>query len=232
MPPPAARTLAALLLLQPTLFAVPMVVLGAAIGWPGSLRLPAGEILPLIHSNAATVQLGYWAYLLVSLAMVPLAFALRAWFIAHGQPAWPHDALAFLGATAGILKTLGIVRWLAAMPTLATLHAAPAAPRAEIELAFTALNAYAGAVGELLGVQLASGLWMLGAGLALTRAGMVWPGRALALAGLLFLVTCFRTFLPAAAAVQTVAVPVALLALASTAFAFVRSRQPNIATAA
>jgi hypothetical protein len=189
-----------------------MVVLGQAIGWPGSLRLPAAEILPLIHAHPGAVQLGYTAYLLVSLALIPLAFALRGWMIARGQGGWHADALAFLGAAAGLLKMLGIVRWLSAMPVLATLHASTdQAGRAMLEATFTGLNAYAGAVGELLGVQLTSGLWLLGVGAVLLRSGRRWLGAWGLAAGLLFVATTLRVALPEAAALQSIAVPVTLL---------------------
>ncbi|MCX7376367.1 MAG: DUF4386 family protein [Alphaproteobacteria bacterium] len=230
MSAPSRTALAALLALQPALFAVPMVVLGQAIGWPGSLRLPAAEILPLIHAHPGAVQLGYTAYLLVSLALVslalvPLAFALRGWMAAKGQGGWHADALAFLGAAAGILKMLGIVRWLSAMPVLAAQHAsADAAGRAMLEASFTALNAYAGAVGELLGVQLTSGLWLLGLGTILLRAGHRWLGAWGLASGALFLATTLRIGLPEAAALQAVAVPVTLLWFAGFAATVARGR--------
>ncbi len=225
MSAPSRTALAGLLALQTALFAVPMVVLGQAIGWPGSLRLPAAEILPLIHAHPGAVQLGYTAYLLVSLALVPLAFALRAWMIAKGQGGWQADALAFLGAAAGVLKMLGIVRWLSAMPLLAAQHAtADAATRALLEASFTALNAYAGAVGELLGVQLTSGLWLLGIGTALLRAGHTWLGAWGLAAGTLFLAVTLRLAIPEAAALQTAAVPVALLWFLALAAATARGK--------
>jgi hypothetical protein len=209
---PSRLALAGLLLLQPALFAVPMVVLGQAIGWPASLALPAAQALPLIHAHAGAVQLGYSAYLLVSLALLPLAFALRGWMIAKGQGGWQADALAVLGAASGILKMLGIVRWLSVMPVLAAQHAtADATGRAMLEVGFTAMNAYAGAVGELLGVQLTSGLWLLGIGLVLLRAGHRWTGAWGAAAGLAFLATTLRIALPEAAVLQSAAVPLTLL---------------------
>ncbi len=225
MSAPSRTALAALLALQPALFAVPMVVLGQAIGWPGSLRLPAAEILPLIHAHPGAVQLGYTAYLLVSLALVPLAFALRGWMAAQGQGGWHADALAFLGAAAGILKMLGIVRWLSAMPVLAAQHAsADAAGRAMLEASFIALNAYAGAVGELLGVQLTSGLWLLGLGTILLRTGHRWLGAWGLASGALFLATTLRIALPEAAALQAAAVPVTLLWFAGFAAMVARGR--------
>lgn len=225
MTAPSRPALGFLLALQPALFAVPMVVLGQAVGWPGSLRLPAAEILPLIHAHPGAVQLGYTAYLLVSLALVPLAFALRAWMVARGQGGWQADALAFLGAAAGILKMLGIVRWLSAMPILAAQHAtADAAGRAMLEASFTALNAYAGAVGELLGVQLTSGLWFLGLGAALLRTGHRWLGAWGLANGALFLAITLRLAIPAAAALQSVAVPLTLLWLVALAIAAGRGK--------
>lgn len=209
---PSRQALAGLMLLQTALFAVPMVVLGQAIGWPASLSLPGAQALPLIHAQAGAVQLGYTAYLLVSLALVPLAFAMRGWMVAKGQGGWLADALAFLGAAAGILKMLGIVRWLSVMPVLAAQHAgADAAGRAMLETSFTAMNAYAGAVGELLGVQLASGLWLVGIGTAMLRTGHRWLGAWGLAAGLLFVATTLRLAIPQAAAIQSVAVPLALL---------------------
>lgn len=225
MSAPSRPALAGLLFLQPALFAVPMVVLGQAIGWPGSLRLPAAEILPLIHAHPGAVQLGYTAYLLVSLALVPLAFALRGWMQAKGQGGWQADALAFLGAAAGILKMLGIVRWLSVMPVLAAQHAtADAAGRALLEASYTALNAYAGAVGELLGVQLTSGLWFLGLGAALLRAGHRWLGAWGLANGILFLAVTLRLAVPEAAALQSVAVPLTLLWLVVLAIAVGRGK--------
>ena len=167
------RLVAGLAVLQVALFAVPMVVLGRAIGWPASLRLPASEALPLVAANLQAVLFGYWAYLLVSVAMVPLAFALRSLAAERGRSGPMIDALAFIGAAAGILKTLGIVRWLSAMPALATAHAgADAAGRATIETAYLALNTYAGSVGELLGGDLeAGGLGELGGEALLAQAG-------------------------------------------------------------
>ncbi len=208
---PSPRALMSLLLLQPVLFAVPMVVLGQAIGWPGSLRLPGSQALPLIHANAGAVQLGYWAYLLVSFALVPLSFAMRGWMGARGMAGWAADALAFTGAAAGVFKMLGIVRWLSAMPLLASQHDGADAPgRAMIETTFAGLNAYAGHVGELLGVQLVSGVWVTGIGAALVVAGHRVAGYWGVAAGLMFLAACLRTAVPELAVIQTIAVPVAL----------------------
>lgn len=202
-----------LALVQTGLFLVPLIVLGQAIGWPASLRLPASEVLPLIAREAIAVQVGYWAYLLTSIAMVPLAVALRAFANANGVRGVMVDTATALGAAAGIVKTLGIVRWLAAMPDLAHLYgnATDAVTKTAIEVSYTALNGYAGSVGELLGVQLLSGIWLMLTGVILARIGMRWIGLAALLIGALFVATCLRTLIPQAAMLQSVAVPLALL---------------------
>jgi hypothetical protein len=207
------RSLIGLALLQAGLFMVPLIVLGRAIGWPGSLRLPAAEALPLIAREAVAVQIGYWAYLLTSLALVPLAIALRAYAGANGVRGVMVDTAVALGAAAGILKTLGIVRWLVAMPALANLYVTTTDPmtNAAIDVIYIALNGYAGAVGELLGVQLTSGLWLILTGIILAKIGMRWIGATGLTIGALFVATCARTFIPEAAMLQSVAVPLALL---------------------
>lgn len=222
--PTLGRATGALALLQIALFLVPMIVLGQAIGWPASLRFPANEVLPLIRANAGAVVIGYGAYLLVSVAMVPLVFAVRAFLAERGQSGWHIDALTFIGAAAGIVKTLGIVRWLSVMPVLAQMHAADPAQRAIIETTYVAMNTYAGAVGELLGVQLLSGIWFAGIGAAFLALGWRVIGIGGVVAGLMFVAVATRVAFPEAAALQGVAVPLVLVWLAILAIATWRAR--------
>lgn len=157
---------------QVVLFLIPLIVLGQAIGWPASLRLPAAEALPLIARNAHAVQIGYWGYLMTATAMIPLVLALHRHARAQGVSGLVLDTMAAFGIAAAVLKTLGIVRWLIAMPTLAQAHGATADPalRQALEIGYLALNSYAGSVGELLGVQWISGLWLILLGIVLARA--------------------------------------------------------------
>ncbi len=159
------------------------------------------------------MQIGYWSYLLVSLAMLPFAIALRRFLAVRGASGLTADTALGLAVAAAILKILGIVRWLVAMPALAEAHAlAPdAASKAAIEYVYLGVNGYAGAVGELLGVQLTGGLYFVLAGMAVSQAG--WPklGASGAVIGALFVATCARTIYPPAGALQTFAVPLLLL---------------------
>jgi hypothetical protein len=204
--------LISLALLQTLLFLVPLIVLGQAIGWPASLRLPAAEALALINREAMAVQIGYWGYLLTSLAFLPFAVAMREFARGKGITGVLPDTALAVGVAAGMFKMLGIVRWLIAMPSLAALYGATSDPvqKAAIEITYTALNGYAGAVGELLGVQLTSGLWLVLTGIILVRIGMRWTGMAGLIIGGLFVATCLRTIVPGAAMLQAVTPPLAL----------------------
>jgi hypothetical protein len=209
-----AETLALVLLVlaQVVLFLVPLIVLGGAIGWPASLRLAASEALPLIHRNAVAVQVGYLGYLLTAVAMVPLALAFRRHAQARGIAGLLVETMAALGIAAAVLKTLGIVRWLIAMPALAALHDGTSDPaiRMMVEVNYLALNGYAGSVGELLGVQLVSGLWLILLGITLRRTGLRFHGVAATALGLGFAALAARTLLPAVNALGAVLPPIAL----------------------
>jgi hypothetical protein len=178
----------------------------------------------LIHREALSLQICYWGYLLTSVALIPLAVALRRYANANGVAGLLVDATLYIGVAAGVLKTLGIVRWLIAMPALASLHETTADPvvRSAVEVSYLALNGYTGSVGELLGVQLFSGLWLLGTGLVLGRIGF----RAISIAGMLigvgFLLNAMRTIVPGLEQLQAYVIPIALLWFPAVAFAIWR----------
>jgi hypothetical protein len=199
------------------LFVTALVVLGQAIGWPGILREPPSVVFPRIDANRMAMLFGYTCYLLSSLALIPVAFALRERFIASGVSPAVADTVTFFGAAGAILKTLGIVRWLSAMPTLASQYVAATTPEARsmLEVSYMTLNGYAGSVGELLGVQLVSGIWMAGVGILLLRqfgAGLAAKlvGALGMLAGIGFLIVTARIFFPSIAAVQAFINPIGL----------------------
>ena len=217
-------SLVLLTLSQVVLFLIPLIVLGQAIGWPASLRLPASEALPLIARNATAVQIGYWGYMLTAAAMVPFVIALRRFAQAKGASGLLVDTMAAFGIAAAVLKTLGIVRWLLAMPTLATLYGNTTDPamRAVIEVTYTATNAYAGSVGELLGVQLFSGLWLVLLGLVFARIGWRLNGVASLVIGAGFFLNALRTMVPELNMLGAILPPVALAWLIALAVTFWR----------
>lgn len=212
-PENGARATALWSIAQVALFSVTLIVLGSAIGWPGILRLPAAQVLPTIHSAPLATTTGYWFYLMASIALIPLALACRQLLNGLGVRGLMVDTVTALGVASGVLKTLGIVRWLSVMPVLAQIHqdaTLEPALKPTVEVLYTAFNAYAGAVGELLGVQLTQGLWALGLGCLLLSARWRWSGALAVAAGVSLLVVSLRVFVPGIAIVNAVVMPLGL----------------------
>lgn len=202
----AARATGVLLAAVALLAFAPVLVLGSAIGWPASLRLPAAQQLSLLHAHAAAVTTGYGLYLLYSLLVAPAMIGLAAPVLSGLQRPLAATVIAF-AALSAIARAIGILRWLTVMPVLATAHAgADATTRAQIELVFTAVTLYGGGIGEVLGVSLlmAAAVGTLSAG-ALTARTLPRPLGAL---GLLVALLLAALALPAFG--LPAAVPVAL----------------------
>ena len=155
-------------------------ILSSAIGWPASLDDPASIALPRLLENQAAVFSGYGLYLLAALLLVPATAALSV-----RLNLGPSPSACLLGAAvvSAVAKTIGIGRWLFVMPDLARAYVAPGADRNGIALVFDALNAYAGGIGEIVGVGLLTGIWTLSTGLILARRGARLVGGFAALAG-------------------------------------------------
>jgi hypothetical protein len=144
------------------------LILSGAINWPISLDDPASIALPRLLANADSVMAGYSCYLMVSLLMIPATAAFNTRFGLSGSRANLLMALATFSAMA---KTIGIGRWLFVMPSLAQAYVSPDADKATVAYIFDALNAYAGGIGEVMGVGLASGVWTLLIANTVFRAG-------------------------------------------------------------
>jgi Domain of unknown function (DUF4386) len=153
-PANASRGLGALLIADALLSFAPLVVLGAAIGWPASLGRSAAEQLAAVHANGDAVALGYGLYLLYSVLIAPLMIGLAARvFGGLGHPL--AASVAAFGALSALARAIGILRWLTVMPALAAAHAmADPAARVQIETIFGAVTSYGGGIGEVLGVSL------------------------------------------------------------------------------
>ena len=162
---------AVLLLAQFILTWAAFFILMPSINWPASLGEPPSIILPLILQQAGPVFAGYLSYLLHALILIPLAILLGR-TLAMGR-ALGNFAVA-LGILAGVAKAFGIVRWLFLMPGLAVAYVDPGASgatKAAIEVVYVSFNAFAGGVGELLGVGLFAGVWTILVSIALLRLG-------------------------------------------------------------
>ena len=183
-----------ILIAQQLVFLMAYAILGAAIGWPQSLGLPAAESFPLIMENETAVFTGYYLYMLSAILLIPMAVALKGVFANERDSLLSvtlNSAAAF-GIVSGAMKILGIVRWLFAMPALAAVYLNAQASQAVREAAalnYTVLNAYAGKLGEHVGVQLLTTLFIGTLGLALLRSRRVsaWFGYTALIAALMAL---------------------------------------------
>lgn len=201
------------LIAEGALALAPLAILGPAIGWPASLDAPAAQQLAAIHAAPGALQAGYGLYLLYSLLIAPLMVVLAARQFGGLQRPLAATVAAF-GVLSALARAIGILRWLTAMPELATAHAAAEpAQRAVIEQVFAATTAYGGGIGELLGVSLLMALSLglyAGASLVL-RLGAAWLNvlglvAALLLAGLALPAFGGPDLVPVAAAVSLLSV--------------------------
>ncbi len=186
---PARRTAAVLLTLQFVAMWGAFFILAPAINWPASLDLPPDEILPLIREQSSAVFAGYLSYLVHALLLIPIAALMPK---ALGMDDAGGRAAMLLGGLAGFAKALGITRWIFLMPGLAVAYTAPgadAATQAAIGVVYQAFNAYAGGVGEILGVGLFAGLWTLILSSALIASGSRLLGGAGIFAALMLFTT-------------------------------------------
>lgn len=152
--PRLSRTAAFLLIADGLLSLAPVVVLGAAFGWPDSLRLPAETQLQAIAAQPDALALGYGLYLLYSILIAPTMVVLAARLFNGLQGAWA-STVAVLAGLSALARCIGILRWLTVMPALALAHAvADPGQQQQIQTLFTALNQWGGGIGELLGVSL------------------------------------------------------------------------------
>jgi hypothetical protein len=190
----AGRLAAVTLIAQFLLILATFTILSGAINWPASLDDPASVALPRLVTEATPVMLGYGSYLIAALLLVPAAAGINGRLGLTGPVAGLILALATLSA---IAKAIGISRWLFAMPGLAQAYVAPGADQQTVALVYETLNAYAGGIGEILGVGLVSGVWTLLVGWSVLRSpGLVAKGLGvfLLVAGVLLLMTLPTAF--------------------------------------
>ncbi|SLN61654.1 DUF4386 family protein [Roseisalinus antarcticus] len=162
-----------LVLAEAALLFVPVAILGAAINWPESLDFAPSQALPLIDGQLGQVRLGYGIYLVYSLAWVLIGPAIAWLALGRDKQVGPLFVVAVgLICAWALARAIGIIRWLTASTFLAETYAA-ATPemRQTIDLIQSSVNAWGGAIGEILGVSLFTVGWLVVVSLIILRNG-------------------------------------------------------------
>jgi len=169
----------ALLILLPVLFNLIFFLLQRSFEYPDILRKPPHEVLERFRLGGARLLTLWYSFMLTSLVFILLAILLP-------QVIGPGSALFVVFATtvgvlAGLLQTLGLIRWPFLVPLLARIYTDPAASQATRDSAvvvFQAFHRYAGvAIGEHLGYLFTS-LWTLLIAVTMTQSPLfpAWLG--------------------------------------------------------
>lgn len=156
---------------EAALLFVPLAILGAAIDWPDSLDFAPSEALPLIFDQIGQVRLGYGIYLIYSLAWALIGPAIAWVALGKNKVAGPLFVTAVgLICASALARAIGIIRWLTASTFLAeSYRAAPPDVRQSIDLIQSVVNAWGGAIGEILGVSLFTVGWLIAVSLIILR---------------------------------------------------------------
>lgn len=189
------RLTAALLIIVPLAFTACFTLLQIQFEYPDILRQPTGDILAKFQRGGPALVGSWYAIALIAFLFIPLV-VLAHQLIAARRPLGYLWLASTFGVLAGLVQTLGFLRWTFVVPQLAAQYLSPAASGAQreaIAVVFDAFHRYAGmALGEHLGF-LATGLWTALIAAALVQSGLIkrwlgWIGAALAagiMAGLL-----------------------------------------------
>ena len=175
------RRLAGLLLIvAPVLFTACFMLLQMQFEYPDILRQPTAAVLTKFAAGGAGLIAVWYAITLSALLFVPVAILVHQTLRAYQPPAYLWVATTF-GVLAGLVQTLGFIRWPFLVPYLAGTYLDPAsseATRAAVLVVFEAFNRYVGmAIGEHLGF-LCTGIWtfLIAAALVKTRFIPAWLG--------------------------------------------------------
>lgn len=175
MHPTATRLIGAAALAEALLYNASFAILATLFDYPDILRRPVPEVLARFAAGGPGLVAAWYALALSGILMVPLTMTLAL----RGPVASPgRVAAAIMGALAGTVQAMGLLRWVTAVPALAANGPAD-------QIAFVALHQWGGVgIGEHLGFLFTAGFLLTMAALDRAR----WSGRVAVLsAGLMVL---------------------------------------------
>jgi hypothetical protein len=169
-----------MLVAVPVLFTACFTILQVRFEYPDILRQPTAAVLAKFQAGGAGLIAVWYALTFSAILFMPLAVLVSRTLGGERSPAGLSLATA-LGVAAGLVQTLGFLRWPFLVPQLAAAYLAPAASPAQRETAtliFESFHRYAGvAIGEHLGF-LCTAAWTFLVALAVGRSPLFsrWLG--------------------------------------------------------
>jgi hypothetical protein len=163
------------------MFNIVFFLLQRAFDYPDILRRPTGEVLTRFHAGGSRLVALWYSFVLATLFFLPVAVLIPQ-VLAPSQLLYVVAATS-IGVLAGLVQTLGLIRWPFVVPHLARAYSSPDATpstREAVSVVFQAFHRYAGAaVGEHLG-YLFTGLWTVLIALGMTHCPLFpsWLGWA------------------------------------------------------
>jgi hypothetical protein len=180
------RRLAGLLfLLVPVAFTICFTLLQMLFEYPDILRQPTADVLTKFQAGGSVLIAVWYVLTLSAVLFIPLVVLVHR-LLARQESSIALSVATVFGIVAGVVQTLGFLRWPFLVPHLAQSYLAPGASeaqRAAAAMVFEAFHRYAGmAVGEHLG-YLSTSVWTFLVALLMLRAPLF--GRWLGLSGML-----------------------------------------------
>jgi hypothetical protein len=171
-----------LLVVVPIVFTACFMLLQSQFEYPDILRQSTADVLCKFEAGGTELIIIWYILTLTALSFIPIAMLAGQVLGGVQSPGYLRIGTTF-GIVAGLVQTLGFLRWPFLVPHLAAIYLDPASSVAQRETAaliFEAFHRYAGvAVGEHLG-YLCTAAWTFLVGLALLRSAQFerWIGAA------------------------------------------------------
>ncbi|MEP7241609.1 MAG: DUF4386 domain-containing protein, partial [Devosia sp.] len=164
-----------LLIVVPVAFNFAFFALRRSFDYPEILRRPAGEILERFGAGGRRLRATWYGFAFTALLFIPVPVLVYQLF---PEPPWYLLVGTTLGVIAGVLQTIGLMRWPFVVPVLVrALHDPDATPahKDAVEVIFEAFHRFVGeAIGEHLGYLLTAA-WTIIVGIAIIETHLVSP---------------------------------------------------------
>jgi hypothetical protein len=172
-----------LLIIVPIAFTICFTLLQIQFEYPDILRQPTSDVLTKFQAGGSELIAVWYALTLSAVLFIPLVVLMHR-LLASQEASGMLSVATVFGIVAGLVQTLGFLRWPFLVPHLAQAYLAPGASeaqRAAAAMVFEAFHRYAGmAIGEHLG-YLSTSVWTCMIALLMMRSPLF--GRWLGLSG-------------------------------------------------